>query len=483
MPNTTISELSSIFEIEENDETLLENKKNTVCDTKECHIIAKELIRGMNMSVSPCDNLYDFVCGSWETESRIPDHEAAWSRFQIYQDTVHRRIKSVLETEPSSSDILPVRQAKKWYRSCLDVGVLEGRGLHPMEAVLLQLGGWPMTLDPEEWDEKEHSWQNVEHGYFHITGDHVFYEVSAIHWGRMFGIMLGKGSVPLHEKFPEKYRNYTGDDDDSYTKLITVVAKMFADYNKASITNERIEKDVKDLVEFEKELHLLVDDDQGRYSDWTLGEFVEWYNANVSDSDNDDKIQKIDFANLIRRKFDLVNHEIEDSDSIFFESYDYFVQLTQLLNRTPTRTIVNYIHWNFVSDMLAYTTETMRDALFDLLHNEFDVKKRQPRWLECIEEMKMTTAAAYAFVQKYFSQEVEDAAKEMIANVREEMAKQIESSNWMDDDTKTIAKEKLNAMDIYIGFPDWYKNETSVLNSYKGLAIGYDHFDNILNFK
>lgn len=57
----------------------------------------------------------------------------------------------------------------------------------------------------------------------------------------------------------------------------------------------------------------------------------------------------------------------------------------------------------------------------------------------------------------------------MIANVREEMTKQIGLSNWMDDETKTLAKEKLDAMSIYIGFPDWYKNETSVLNSYKGV--------------
>lgn len=32
-------------------------------------------------------------------------------------------------------------------------------------------------------------------------------------------------------------------------------------------------------------------------------------------------------------------------------------------------------------------------------------------WLECIEEMKMTTAGAYAFVQEYYSQEVEDAVR------------------------------------------------------------------------
>lgn len=80
--------------------------------------------------------------------------------------------------------------------------------------------------------------------------------------------------------------------------------------------------------------------------------------------------------------------------------------MTKLLNRTSTRTIgnagsffffqnaifrkknnhslivmfkVNYIHWHFVSDMLVYTTELMRDAFFELMKNEYDVKKRPPR--------------------------------------------------------------------------------------------------------
>ncbi|KAK0169102.1 hypothetical protein PV327_002848 [Microctonus hyperodae] len=483
IPETTISELSLIFDLEGDNKSPLEDKRNVVCDTKECHIIAKELIRGMNKSVAPCDNLYDFVCGAWETQTQIPKYSPAWSRFHIFQDTVHRRLKSILETEPLTTDILPVRQAKKWYRSCLDVGALEKRGILPMEAILLQVGGWPMTLDPEEWDENEHSWQSVEHDYFHITGSHVFYDVS-LAYTEMFGISLRKGSIPLYRKLPQKYRNYTGDDYDTYAELITKITQMFANYNKASITNTMIKKDVQDLVKFEKELYLLADSMQGYYyNEWTLADFVEWYNENVTDSEDDEKIQKIHFAGLIRRKFDLINREIEDTDVLIVDSNNYYVQLTKLLNNTPKRTIVNYIHWHFVSDMLIYTTETMRDAFFELVKNEFDVKERPPRWLECIEEMKMTTAAAYAFVQKYFSQEVEAAAREMIENVREEMAKLIAESNWMDEETKAIAKNKLDAMNILVGFPDWYKNETSVLNSYKGLTIGYDHFDNILSFK
>lgn len=42
----------------------------------------------------------------------------------------------------------------------------------------MRTGGWPMAMDPEEWDSDEYSWQAVEHYYFHITGSYVLYKIS-----------------------------------------------------------------------------------------------------------------------------------------------------------------------------------------------------------------------------------------------------------------------------------------------------------------
>ena len=60
-------------------------------------------------------------------------------------------------------------------------------------------------------------------------------------------------------------------------------------------------------------------------------------------------------------------------------------------------------------------------------------------------------------------------ALEMINNVRLAMNKQIEKSNWLDDESKIWAKDKLNSMNVFLGFPEWYKNRTAVVNYYKGV--------------
>lgn len=112
-------ELGSLFFDLEEASSEVQDNKNQICQTDNCKIICKysyynttffdnysiinnlntifisavELISGMNKSVNPCDNFYDFVCGSYQTEDRIPPYEASWGRFDMFQETVYRRIK------------------------------------------------------------------------------------------------------------------------------------------------------------------------------------------------------------------------------------------------------------------------------------------------------------------------------------------------------------------------------------------------------
>lgn len=49
--------------------------------------------------------------------------------------------------------------------------------------------------------------------------------------------------------------------------------------------------------------------------------------------------------------------------------------------------------------------------------------------------------------------------------MRQELANQIQESNWMDDDTKMKNVKKINAMKVQIAYPEWY-NDLTLFNSY-----------------
>lgn len=50
------------------------------------------------------------------------------------------------------------------------------------------------------------------------------------------------------------------------------------------------------------------------------------------------------------------------------------------------------------------------------------------------------------------------------------MESQIDNSNWMNDESKKLAIDKLDTIRIFLGFPDWYRNKTAVINAYKGVC-------------
>lgn len=53
----------------------------------------------------------------------------------------------------------------------------ERMGLEPLVTTMARIGGWPMIMEPEEWDETEHSWQKVDDYYAILTGHNSLYSI------------------------------------------------------------------------------------------------------------------------------------------------------------------------------------------------------------------------------------------------------------------------------------------------------------------
>lgn len=182
----------------------------------------------------------------------------------------------ILKTEQDPSDILPVRQAKKWYQSCMDVGknnsIIEDtsddfeiliftesintHGLRILESVLMHVGGWPMVMNPDEWDE-DNTWQKVEQYFFQLRSSYVFYNFNPPGIGQNSGnnLKIKPGDIPKIGYREIDFRDYRSNNYSRYTDFIVTIAKMFIKYAQAAISDEVIRKDAEDIVEFEKALY------------------------------------------------------------------------------------------------------------------------------------------------------------------------------------------------------------------------------------
>lgn len=90
------------------------------------------------------------------------------------------------------------------------------------------------------------------------------------------------------------------------------------------------------------------------------------------------------------------------------------------------------------------------------------------RWSQCVElvNKKMGMAVGAMFIKDNFDPKSKESAVEMIHNIREAFNELLNYNEWMDDETRQVAKEKANAINERIGYPDLLTNPIQLSKEY-----------------
>ncbi|KAK9306217.1 hypothetical protein QLX08_002963 [Tetragonisca angustula] len=200
-----------------------------------------------------------------------------------------------------------------------------------------------------------------------------------------------------------------------------------------------------------------------------------------SDDDKSDEIWKADeeinWITKVKDAFAIGGMEITD-DYVFISSYGYIEALSKLLDRTPSRIIVNYIHWNFLSKVIKASTKRMRELYYNWNSLETLESKRMQ---QCVADINANYILGYEYVKRYLSEKVLQAASDMVDEIQKEVEYQIKSSTWMDDEVRDIILDKLVYMNKKIGYPNSYRNITAMKEHFRGLSASKSHFENMLS--
>ncbi|XP_017889317.1 neprilysin-3-like [Ceratina calcarata] len=258
-----------------------------------------------------------------------------------------------------------------------------------------------------------------------------------------------------------------------YAEFIFNVSSALSEARGILISKEKLTKDIADLVKFQVDL-LKCTFRAGNRMNLTLKEFQNKYDTLAPQTNN----SKVNWLRKVQDLFSYGGMEIDENNDVIVPNYNYFKKLFILLNTTPSRTIVNYVHWKFLSEILKASTKEMRALYYNWYGQEV---KDHRRFFYCLYEIKANTMLGYEYVKRYFADKILRSALDMVDDIQKEVEYEIKNSPWMDDTIREIILDKLVFMKRLIGYPDSYRNITIMKQYLTGLSVTSSHQDNILS--
>ncbi len=426
------------------------------------------MARGINpeyldIEISPEEDFYQFVNGGWMKKTDIPSDRSTWGSFhELAKKTDEKNI--ALLVSASGDTGVGTNKAAMLFQSGIDTVQIEKEKLHALKGIF---------KDIRLWVEKSK--------YGTLLGLLVSKGIGGlVHFGvhpdlgdsHIYTAYLEPGAQGLPE------RDFYLDEDERaqhirshYLKYIT---RLFHEELEYSLVDaENISSEILDL---EKELatHMLSKEDRRQMD--------KLYNPHTFDELNE-LCPVIDWNDFFQAM------QISPSQRIIVTEPEYFRFLAYYLKTISSTTIEHYLTFLVMHHAAPFAHAALENTHFDLYHKMLEgveqMKPRKERVVKVVNQ-NLGDALGQLFVSKYFPSEAKSAALEMVGDIVAAFKTRIQLLDWMSEQTKKYATEKLEALKVKIGYPDKWKEYENL--DIKPTTQGGHYLENLLaivewNFK
>jgi putative endopeptidase len=155
---------------------------------------------------------------------------------------------------------------------------------------------------------------------------------------------------------------------------------------------------------------------------------------------------------------------IPSVDSIIVGQPEFFKTLGQSLGTTPIEVWRDYVLFNLVNDLSFALPDRFGKAAFEFSRLFSGAKVRKARWkrVVALEENAMGELMGKLYVQEFFNEKAKQRYERMVEDIRGALKDRIQKLDWMSDSTKAKAYVKLAAMNKKVGYPDKWKDFSSM---------------------
>lgn len=412
------------------------------------------ILANMDTLVSPKDDFYNYVNGTWMKETKIPDDRSSWGGFSVLRKSTDKDVLEIIAKAKESGTYGPeTDQAKALFifDTKLDMEARNALGVTPLQPALDAVAGAQNLADLQTVIA---SVPGVGTPFFGI-GSSADYNDSSMNAAYLWNNGLG---------LPD--RDYYLDEDEKskeirvkYVEHITRMLQMLGDDEATAKT--AAEKILAMETQLAEPRFTKVERRDNRKS-----------NNPRSIAQVQEILPALDFKKLIS---DL--GITKEFDTIIVTQPKYVAAVNTFLTETPIEDIKTLIRWDTFNSATGMLTEDIETANWEFYNKYLRGSEKQ----RAADERALSTvngtvgeALGKLYVDAKFPAEAKEKAEEMIANVISAFKVRINKLEWMGDSTKLKAIEKLDKFTVKIGYPDEWED-------YSELEVkeGNSYFENM----
>lgn len=441
-----------------------------VCHTEECVTTASRILGAMDKMVDPCDDFFEHACGTWNRANIIPDDRSSYNTFRKLGDELQGILRVLFEEPITENETLATKNVKHLFQSCMNMSLIEMRQDEPLTTLLKELSGWPV-LD-KQWNESNFVLEELLAKLRLLSNKILIHNTVGADDKNsdVYIIFLDQAQLGM----PSRDYFLTTRNEKSlqtYREFATNVAKALGAEDALAT------KEIKDMVDFEIQLaNITIPEEYRRDTEAIYKRYTISGLSNIT--------KDFDWLKYLQLAFKHVNININSSEEVVVYSTNYLAAMGMLIKSTPKRTLANYLIWHIVMNRISNLPQKFLDLKRNYNKAIQGTAQEQPRWRTCINYVNenLGMAVGRLFVSKHFDEEAKATAMGMIHNIRDAFVELLAEVEWMDDGTKLVAKEKADAIQEKIGYPDYIMNDTALNMDYEGVRIDpHMYFENVLS--
>lgn len=412
----------------------------------------------MDLSVNPRTDFYRYANGGWMTNNPLKDEDSRYGAFDILRDSslhiVHQILQDELANTEAGSD---QEKAKVLYDMVMDSVKLNADGAKPVQPILQRIDALTTKEDFVQF-LAERANEGASHFVItYVSADEKKSDTNILNLCQPGLLMGDKDYYSTGMDFAHHQASY-----------LEYVSKLFL---LAGIPEEKINNLATECYETERSLsHLLYSREEMRDTE-----------KNYNKLDTVRLFQQFSFP--YKAYFNARTGLAGQFGELNVNQIEFTKKFDTWYAHTPLEKLKTLLKAYTLNEAAPYLSDDFRKTSFDF-HGKVmrGAKEMRPRWKSAVSAVDdhLGEIVGKIYVEKHFPPAAKERMKQLIENLKTALGERIKTLDWMSEETKEKAQEKLSTFMVKIGYPDKWQDFSKLEIVRTSL---YDYMQSISRFE